>query len=148
MADEQAADRDWHTRAIVRVKETVTKRSVDPYREHTFHAGEELEMIQWGRAGRPVRRDSWWTSYDIDGALIIEAGSVEIVKIVDETLPWDEPTLTRCKYCGQMHQADLVEQCPLKPSSKIAQYNAEMDERNRIARENIDKPWLPLHDGE
>ncbi len=32
--------------------------------------------------------------------------------------------------------------------AKVIRYNREMDERNRIARENIDKPWLPLHDGE
>lgn len=27
----------------------------------------------------------------------------------------DEPVMRRCPYCGQMHQADQVEQCPLKP---------------------------------
>ena len=86
MADELASQ-DWYRRAIVRVKERVTKRSVDPYQEHTFHVGEELEMVQWGCAGRPVRRDSWWTSFDIDGALIIEASKVEVVKILDEKSP-------------------------------------------------------------
>lgn len=32
--------------------------------------------------------------------------------------------------------------------SKVELYNREMDTRNRIVRENRDKPWLPLHDGE
>jgi hypothetical protein len=32
--------------------------------------------------------------------------------------------------------------------SKAELYNREMDERNRIAFENREKPWLPLHDGE
>jgi hypothetical protein len=115
MADEQAADRDWHTRALVRMKETHTYRSVDPYREWTFHKGEELELIQWGRAGRPVRRDSWWTSFDIDGALIVEAGSVEIIQVIDEMLPWDEPPLRECPYCHNWHEPHLIEACPLKP---------------------------------
>ncbi len=87
---EEQATHDWYRRALVRVKEMTTKRSVEPYREHTFRAGEVLEMVQWGRAGRPVKRDSWWTSFDIDGALIIEASKVEIVKIIDETLPESE----------------------------------------------------------
>ncbi len=34
------------------------------------------------------------------------------------------------------------------PVSEAELYNAMIDERNRIARENRDKPWLPLHDGE
>ncbi len=87
---EEQATRDWYTRALVRVKEMATKRSVDPYREYTFHAGEELEMVQWGRAGRPVRREAWWTSFDIDGALILEADKVEVVNILDEKLPYGE----------------------------------------------------------
>jgi hypothetical protein len=147
MAEEQAK-RDWHTRALVRVLQETTCHAPDSDWPRTFRAGEEVEMIQWGRTGGPVDRDAWWTSYDIDGAYILKASEVEVVEVVDEIPPWDEPTLRECPYCHQMHQADLVEQCPLKPSSKIAQYNREMDERAQHARENIDKPWLPLHDGE
>lgn len=33
-------------------------------------------------------------------------------------------------------------------AQKIVEYNREMDERNRIIRENVEKPCLPLHDGE
>lgn len=45
----------------------------------------------------------------------------------------------------------LLKHVPVEKAGQAEQvraYNAEMDERNRIARENIDKPWLPLHDGE
>ncbi len=87
---EQVATRDWHTRARVRVLETTVKHSVDPWVERKFHAGEEIEMVQWGRAGRPVRRDSWWTSFDIDAAFILEASNVEVVEVLDEVSPEGE----------------------------------------------------------
>jgi hypothetical protein len=87
LEDEQKqATRDWHTRALVRFKETVTVRAPES-EEYTFRAGQEREMVQWGRAGRAVDRTSWWTSYDIDGAYIIDAGKVEVVKIIEEVLP-------------------------------------------------------------
>src|SRR6266581_905539 len=66
MATQEEATRDWYTRALVRVKEMATKRSVDPYTVRTFRIGEELEMVQWGRVGDVVTRDLWWTSFDID----------------------------------------------------------------------------------
>jgi hypothetical protein len=87
MPVEPVASRDWHTRARVRILTETTSRSVDPYTVRTFHAGEELEMLQWGRAGRPVRRESWWTSFDIDGAHIIKAENVEVIEVIEETLP-------------------------------------------------------------
>lgn len=31
---------------------------------------------------------------------------------------------------------------------KIAEYNKMMTDRDRLIRESIPKPWLPLHDGE
>ena len=33
-------------------------------------------------------------------------------------------------------------------AEQAAKYNTEMDKRNRIVKKNIDKPWLPLVDGE
>jgi hypothetical protein len=33
-------------------------------------------------------------------------------------------------------------------AERVRRYNREMDERNRAVRENVEKPWLPLHDGE
>jgi hypothetical protein len=83
----QQAIRDWHTRAIVRVRETMVKHSVDSWEERTFRQGEELEMVQWGRAGRPVERDGWWTSYDIDSAFLIGSDKVEVVKVLEEVPP-------------------------------------------------------------
>jgi hypothetical protein len=85
---EPIAARDWHTRAIVRIKETTHTGSPEGG-THTFHAGQELEMVQWGRAGREVNRGAWWTSFDIDGAFIIKAKNVEVVKIIEETKPED-----------------------------------------------------------
>lgn len=88
MAEEKQAIRDWHTRARVRIKETTTKHSFDG--EHTFQAGEIVVMLQWGRAGRTVDRDAWWTSYDIDGAWIVEASLVEVIEVIDEVSPFEE----------------------------------------------------------
>ncbi len=84
---EPIARRDWHTRARVRITAEVMSRSVEPYTVHTFHPGDELEMFQWGRAGRSVDRSAWWTSYDIDGAHIIKAEHVEVITIIEETSP-------------------------------------------------------------
>ena len=83
---EQIAARDWHTRAIVRIVETTEVGNAEGG-TCTFHAGQELEMIQWGRAGRPVDRTRWWTSFDIDGAYIIKASKVEVVRVLDEVSP-------------------------------------------------------------
>ena len=85
MAEE--ATQNWHTRARVRIRETVRVGSVDPWREHTFQAGDELEMLQWGNKGSPVDRSVWWTSYDIDGAYIIKADKVEVVRVLEEVQP-------------------------------------------------------------
>lgn len=87
---EQIAARDWYTRAIVRILETTTCGSVDPWASRTFRAGEEVEMIQWGNANRPVIRDAWWTSFDIDGAFIIKDSKVEVIKVLAEVKPDEE----------------------------------------------------------
>ncbi len=84
---EQIATRDWHTHAIVRIIVTTSKGSVDPWRTRTFNAGDELEMLQWGNAGRPVDRSRWWTDYDIDGAFILKADEVEVIRIIEEVTP-------------------------------------------------------------
>lgn len=83
----EQAERDWHTRAIVRILET-TRCGNPEGGKCTFHAGQELEMIQWGCAGRPVDRDAWWDSYDIDGAFIIKADKVEVIRVIDEVSPF------------------------------------------------------------
>jgi hypothetical protein len=81
------AQREWWTKARVRILEDVSAGAIEPRGVRRFHAGEECVMIQWGREGRPVRRDHWWDSFDIDGAHIIDASKVEVVAILDETVP-------------------------------------------------------------
>ncbi|MDL4814019.1 hypothetical protein [Actinomadura opuntiae] len=44
-------------------------------------------LVQWGRAGRPIDRDTWWTGYDIDGAHILPAAGVEVIEVLDENPP-------------------------------------------------------------
>lgn len=87
---EEIAQREWHTTALVRITKACGAASVDPYRVRDFHVGDEVVMHQWGRAGRPVRRDDWWTSFDIDGAFIIKSENAEIIKIIDEVSPFKQ----------------------------------------------------------
>jgi hypothetical protein len=47
-------------------------------------------MIQWGNDNRPVTRDTWWDSFDIDGAFIIKSSKVEVIKILTEVRPEHE----------------------------------------------------------
>ena len=86
---EQIASRDWHTRARVRILETTQVGSPEGG-THTFHAGQEVTMVQWGRAGREVTRTAWWTDFDIDGAFILKSKYVEVLEILDEISPESE----------------------------------------------------------
>lgn len=85
--DQAVAERDWSTRARVRITAPYGAGAPDSYDGRQFTAGEELEMIQWGRGGRPVERDSWWTSTDIDGAFIVPADHVEVLEVIRENPP-------------------------------------------------------------
>ncbi|HAG99440.1 MAG TPA: hypothetical protein DDW33_03370 [Ktedonobacter sp.] len=51
------------------------------------------------------------------------------------------------EFCWEVSNGTWV-LLPLSPETRAARYNAEMDERNAIARATVPKPWLPLHDGE
>jgi hypothetical protein len=48
-------------------------------------------------------------------------GFLDFVMPADVIQNWDvtqqvqADTLTRCPYCGSLHQASQIEQCPLKP---------------------------------
>jgi len=84
---EEIAERDWSTWARVRITKPYRAGSVDPYGERMFRPGDELEMIQWGRAGRTVDRSAWWTSTDIDGAFIVLADHVEVLEVTRESAP-------------------------------------------------------------
>src|SRR6266852_4043941 len=79
--DPPAAEREWSTWARVRIRATYRAGSVSPWDERRFEPGQELEMVQWGRAGRPVDRAAWWTSTDIDGAFIVPAGHVDVLEV-------------------------------------------------------------------
>ena len=81
------AERDWWTKARVRIMATTAVGSVNPIVDHTLRVDEELTMVQWGREGCPVERDCWWTLADLDDAHIIAADRVTILEILDETPP-------------------------------------------------------------
>ena len=58
-------------------------------------------MNQSGRARRPVDRDAWWSSTDIDGAHIIDAGCCEVVEVLEDHPPtWDAAALTAEEVTG------------------------------------------------
>lgn len=81
------AQRDWHTWARVRILADTEVGSIDPWETRRYYAGQEVTMLQWGRKGRPVRRDSWWSNDDIDAAFILDASQVEVIEILEEMLP-------------------------------------------------------------
>lgn len=85
MADEPIATRDWHRRALVRLLEEVTCHNT-AFQQHTYPKGQEIEMLQWGRAGRPVDY-AWWSDVDIDLAFITLPGKVEVVRIIEDIPP-------------------------------------------------------------
>ncbi len=74
----------------MRILVTTECGSVSPSLSRTFHKGEEVEMIQWGNADRPITRDAWWDSFDIDGAFIIKSSKVEVIKVLEEVKPEDD----------------------------------------------------------
>ena len=82
------ADRSWRTRARVRVLRDVTASAPDGNSE-TFYAGELVTMLQFGDAGRQVKRGSWWTGADIDVALILSTEDVEVLDVLDDVPPWE-----------------------------------------------------------
>lgn len=86
------ATREWHREARVRI--TAAYGAGNAHTEtRDFKPGEELKMVQWGRAGRAVEDTAWWTNYDIDGAFIIPADHLEVLEITEEVTPTEpEPT--------------------------------------------------------
>jgi len=85
--DPPVAEREWSTWARVRIRATYRAGSVSPRDERRFEPGQELEMVQWGRAGRAVDRGAWWTSTDIDGAFIIPAEHVTVLEVTRNKPP-------------------------------------------------------------
>ena len=85
--DPPVAEREWSTWARVRILATYRAGSVSPWDKRRFEPGQELEMVQWGRAGRPVDRAAWWTSTDIDGAFIIPAEHITVLEVTRNKAP-------------------------------------------------------------
>ncbi len=56
--------------------------------------------------------------------------------------------IERANAQGMYFDYDRESRAYVLVESQVVRYNREMDERNRIIRESVDKPWLPLHDGE
>lgn len=71
------------------------------------------EITYVSAPGRTVRGIEHPTEYWIDGLNV--AYQSDILGIVEDD---QEPTLERCPYCGQMHQAGMVERCPMNPHRK------------------------------
>jgi hypothetical protein len=87
------AERGWWTLARVRVLRQVEAGSPEG-EPRTFKVGEELQMNQHGRAGRPVDRDVWWSNLDIDAAKILDAKDVEVVEVLEDFPPtWEAAAL-------------------------------------------------------
>src|SRR5580658_1347550 len=87
--DPELAEREWLTRARVRILASYPSSAPDIWhkRDPAPQPGEERVMIQWGRAGRAVDRDAWWTSADIDGAAIVPAEHVLVLEVTENSAP-------------------------------------------------------------
>jgi hypothetical protein len=87
--DPELAEREWWLRARVRILSTYPGGQPDMWgnRERPPQPGEELQMLQTGRAGRRIDRDAWWTSSDIDGAVIIPAEHVLVLEVTEVHAP-------------------------------------------------------------
>jgi hypothetical protein len=58
------AERDWHTRARIRIVREITVNSTAFCAPRTYRVGEELTMVQDGLAGGQVDRGTWRMSID------------------------------------------------------------------------------------
>jgi len=87
--DPELAEREWWLRARVRILSTYPggRPGVWWNGDRPPQPGEELQMRQGGRAGRKVDRDAWWTSSDIDGAVIVPAEHVLVLEVTEVHAP-------------------------------------------------------------
>ncbi|MDH6522593.1 hypothetical protein M2163_000897 [Streptomyces sp. SAI-135] len=78
------ATTDWFVRARVRIRAEHHAHSLEQTLR-IFRPGEELEMVQWGRAGQEVDTDAWWTtSHYIPTAHIIPSHKIEVLEVLEE----------------------------------------------------------------
>lgn len=96
-SSEPNATHDWSVEALVRIVEEHGSASVSPMLGRRFQVGEECVMVQWGLAGRPVDRDAWWTSFDVDGAFIVPAAKVAVVRFIRAGCPY-------CRHVASQHE--------------------------------------------
>lgn len=81
----QVADRDWRVHAWVRFVRQVETGSPYDARPTLYRCGQQLDLYQSGRAGEPIDRSTWRTSFDVDRMHFIPADAVQIVEVIDET---------------------------------------------------------------
>jgi hypothetical protein len=80
------AERSWSVKARVRILRDIGRGNA-LHRSTRFTAGEELVMYQHGGAGREID-SKWWTSFDIDGAYILDPADVDVLEVVTATSPY------------------------------------------------------------
>lgn len=82
------AERHWHTRALVRVRDDHVIGPGPDWCTCVCRAGEELELLQWGRAGQPVDRDTWWNPDDLTSGFVIPTVKVDVLMVLDDVPPF------------------------------------------------------------
>jgi len=75
--------------------------------------GKQLSgVIVWVQAATGDIGQRLVVAPDTEGAFLDFVAPGDVLQVEDVT---QEPTLVRCHWCGQMHQANQVNECPLKP---------------------------------
>ena len=89
-----------------------------PFSEHK--RGEHIKYLR--ADGKPSSGEIVWIQAAYQDVPIKYIIAPDDNGFLDFALPSDvltqdeqEPSLVRCMWCGQLHPADQVEQCPLKP---------------------------------
>ncbi|MGW3141436.1 hypothetical protein [Streptomyces sp. NPDC001139] len=72
----------WCVRARVRILTEHQSTSVEPLNLRLFHAGDELEMVQWGQPGDEDGMAPWWTGHNLHKAHKVPASKVEILEVL------------------------------------------------------------------
>ncbi|MEU6260993.1 hypothetical protein [Streptomyces sp. NPDC047043] len=77
----------WFVRARVRIVREHQSISVDPLELRIFRPYEELEMVQWGRAGDAIGTGPWWTTRQAQAAHIVPAEKVKVLEVLEQREP-------------------------------------------------------------
>jgi hypothetical protein len=107
------AQRPWYREARLRVLREYRAGAPELREARVFTPGEEVVMKQWADTGQEIDTSAWWTSGDIDLALILPDDAVEIVEILHEDPPtWAESAI------GEQRIAELL--APYHPGAAAA----------------------------